>query len=251
MGIKKPYRRTVRIFTDNTYGQGGKWEYIQHHQYADSPAHFVRAFLLIQEDLIKIFNYIEPSDINSKTYSHRIHELLVRTCIEVEANFTAILKENKYPGNAKDWTMKDYRKIEQSHYLSHYEVSLPTWKGTSNIRMPFKQFSGTGSVPWYKAYNNTKHDRHQNFEQANFESLVDAVSGLAVLMAAQFYTWSFSTGSTLLSIGNGRQKDDFESSIGDLFRIKYPKNISDSEKYDFSYEEINFNRDIFENFKYT
>lgn len=250
MGIKKPYRRTVRIFTDNTYSAGGKSLYIQHDQYAESPAHFVRAFLLIQEDLINIFNYIEPSDINSKTYSHKIHALLVRTCIEVEANFTAILKENKYSGNPRDWTMNDYRKIQQSHYLSDYEVSLPTWKG-SNIRVPFKQFVGKESLPWYKAYNNTKHDRHQNFEQANFENLINAVSGLAVLMAAQFYTWSFSSGSIFLSIDNEKQKDDFESSIGGLFRIKYPKNISDSEKYDFSYQEIDFKRDIFENFKYT
>lgn len=54
MGIKKPYRRTVRMFTDNTYGYGGKSEYIQHERYAKSPADFIRAFLLIQEDLKKI-----------------------------------------------------------------------------------------------------------------------------------------------------------------------------------------------------
>ena len=66
------------------------------HNYSDHPEHYTRAFAILQKDIIGLFEYIEPSDINLVTYSFRIHELLVRTCIEVEANFKAILREKYF-----------------------------------------------------------------------------------------------------------------------------------------------------------
>ena len=70
--------------------------YILDPDYAKSPEHYVRSFLLIQEDILRLFQFIEPSDINLQTYSFRIHELYMRICIEIEANFKAIFDENKY-----------------------------------------------------------------------------------------------------------------------------------------------------------
>lgn len=99
MGVKRPFRRTCRQFIDNSYANDGKSAYITHEKYAKSPEHYIRAFLLIQKDLHTLFDYIEPSDKNLKTYSYRIHELLLRTCVEIEANCKAILLENGYVKN--------------------------------------------------------------------------------------------------------------------------------------------------------
>lgn len=96
MPIPKPYKRNARIFVDGKFTEGGKSGYILHEKYAQSPEHYIRAYLLIQKDLKELFDYIEPADANLKTYSYRIHELLLRTCVEIEANFKAILTENKY-----------------------------------------------------------------------------------------------------------------------------------------------------------
>ncbi len=128
MSITKPYHRTCRQFVDGEYSEGGRWQYILHPKYADSSDHYIRAFLLLQDDLKKLFQYIEPSDTNLNTYSFRIHELLLRTCVEVEANFKAILKENGYKKSDK-WTRHDYKKIEESHFLSKYKVKYPFWRG--------------------------------------------------------------------------------------------------------------------------
>jgi hypothetical protein len=38
---------------------------------------------------IEAVDYVEPADQNLNTYSFRIHELLMRACIEVEANCKA------------------------------------------------------------------------------------------------------------------------------------------------------------------
>ncbi len=254
MGISKPYKRTARIFIDNTYSESGKWMYIRHPDYADSPMNFIRAFLLIQKDIFELFNFIEPSDINLKTFSHRIHELLLRTCVEIEANCTAILRENGYTRSG-DWNMSDYKKIEESHYLSQYEVKIPNWDGLKGIRKPFDNWnsingSTKGSLNWYQSYNHTKHDRHLNFKEANFENLMDAVCGLSALLASQFLDNDFSFNSSPITGNFAEIHDGYEDSIGGFFRVKYPTLMPDSEKYDFEHKDIDFKTDIFQQFSY-
>src|SRR5437667_8799255 len=113
MGIDKPYKRTVRQLADGSYSNSGNGKYIKHPDYSNSPEKYVRSFLLIQNDLQKLFEYVEPADKNKQTYSYRIHELFVRVCIDVEANCKAILFENGYK-KAKDLNMSDYRLIEKT-----------------------------------------------------------------------------------------------------------------------------------------
>ena len=50
MSVTKPYKRNARIFTDGKFSEGGRWRYIIHEKYAQSPEHYIRAFLLIQKD---------------------------------------------------------------------------------------------------------------------------------------------------------------------------------------------------------
>jgi hypothetical protein len=54
--------------------------------------------------------YVEPADKNLECYSYRIHALLLRACIELEANCKAILKENGY-SKGGNWKIDDYKKI--------------------------------------------------------------------------------------------------------------------------------------------
>lgn len=250
MGVKSPYKRTARVFTDNTYSDSGKWMYVLHEQYADSPGNFVSAFLLIQKDILELFSFVEPSDSNLSTHSHRIHELLLRTCVEIEANCTAILRENGY-ARSGNWTMHDYKKLEQSHYLSQYEVKIPNWLGSAGVRKPFGPWETGGALGWYNGYNHTKHDRHLNFEEANFKNLVDAVAGLAAILASQFITHDFTPAADLLSASPGGPSDGFETGIGGFFRIKFPVLIPESEKYDFENDDIDFSKDIFQQFSYS
>ncbi|MDO6422801.1 hypothetical protein [Saccharophagus degradans] len=249
MPIKKPYRRTARVFTDGAYSNSGKWKYILHRNYADSPDRFVRSFLLIQSDLVEIFKYIEPSDVNRNTYSHKTHELFLRTCVEVEANCTAILKENGYSRKG-DWNMCDYKKIQQSHYLSMYKVKIPYWHGDEGVRTPFSAWESEGKLDWYTSYNNVKHDRHNNFEQANFKNLIEAVCALGALISSQFIDNDFSPGGFGLSVNPGIPDDGFEPAIGEFLQVAYPTDIPDEDKYDFSISDIDFSVDIFQNFVY-
>ena len=158
MSILRPFKRTARPFTKDKKEQGGLWRYILHGDFADSPEHYIRAYLIIQKDFLNLLDYIEPSDTNLETYSFRIHELLLRICIEIEANCVAILSENGYIKSG-NWTMADYKKINKSHKLSLFEVKLPVWKGVDNIRRPFENWNDNKSLDWWEGYNKSKHDR--------------------------------------------------------------------------------------------
>jgi len=249
MGLKTPYRRTARPFSGNTYTDSGKWKYVLHKNYSDSPENFIRAFLLLQRDILDLFNYVEPSDTNLSTFSHRIHELFLRCCVEFEANCKAVLRENGY-NKPSNWNIRDYVKIEQSHYLTQFEVKIPNWDGNERTRTPFKDLSNNQSPAWYRAYNSTKHDRHLNFYQANFKNLTDSFCGLSVILAAQFIDHDFSPAGDTLVISHTPNRDNFFGGIGDYLLIKYPQNIPEDQRYDFDLSNEDFKSDIFNCYPY-
>lgn len=234
MGEPKPFRRTWRPFVATRHPS---FMYFRHAQFAESPEQYVRVFLLLQKDMIELFEYVEPSDTNLNCYSYRIHSLLMRVAIEVEANCRAILIENKYPKKPHELKIIDFHKLEASHKLSSYEVRVPVWHGQHGVRKPFAGWTTNHSLPWYQAYNIAKHDRHKDFSKATFEHTIDAMCGLAALISSQFYNCDF-TPNTYLAMSMA--SDDFQQSIGDYFQIRFPKaaNWSPKDLYDFDWDTI-------------
>jgi hypothetical protein len=253
VSIPQPFHRNYRGFKPSNNSGYSSGAYIKHREYAVNAEHYVRAFLLIQSDLQAIFEYLEPSDECRSAYSYRIHALMMRTCIEVEANFKAILEENTFTPRGRFPNMTDYRKVDVTHHLSSYEVMLPIWSGTPPILNPFAEWraergravNGGVALPWYQAYNTSKHDRHVEFKKANFENLVMAVAGLLVLISSQFRNEDFSAGPVLLAT-EGHYFHSMEASTGSLFRIKYPDDWADDELYDFDWQTLRTRTDCFE-----
>ena len=64
MPVDRPYRRTCRQFVDGHYTRGGRGQYIVHPRFAQSPEHYVRAFLILLKDVQELFDYVEPADKN-------------------------------------------------------------------------------------------------------------------------------------------------------------------------------------------
>ncbi len=257
MSITRPYRRTCRQFADGSYSEGGRWMYLLHPKYAKDPRHYVRAFLLIQQDVLELFSYVEPSDANLTTYSHRIQQLLMRSCVEIEANFTAILLDNEYSRatSGQSLNIGDYKLINLSHRLSAYQVRIPGWKGTAGIRRPFAPWMSGHPLPWYQAYNKSKHNRHENFHLATLDSLMDAICGLNILLSAQFMGEEYGPGSKSISIEGAcytyEGDDGMEPSIGDMLRIKFPEDWPVEERYEFTWPAISRQDDPFDNFDYA
>jgi hypothetical protein len=119
----KPFHRNVRGFVPSNYSRSSSWAYIDDKDYANEPLHYSRAYLIIQADLEQLFEFVEPSDACLSAYSYRMHGLLMRTCIEVEANCKAIFKENTFTPRIDHfghevYNMSIYKKIDKTHHLS-------------------------------------------------------------------------------------------------------------------------------------
>lgn len=238
MSYPKPFHRNYRPLIEGPNSGYSSWKYITDHEYSQNPTQYTRGFYMIQKDLQELFEYIEPAKTNLDTYSHRIHQLLVRTCIEIEANFKAILKENSYSKH-DNLTRADYKLINKTHHLSGYTVKFPYWEGDENNFEPFKEWgsTGDGTLVWYDAYNNTKHGRGDNFPQANFRNLLNAITALQIVITSQFGHYGFEPGEIGLSLGeSGYYENDF--GIGEFMLIKEPSDWTDDEKYDFNWSDL-------------
>jgi hypothetical protein len=262
MSINKPYHRTYRRIIEAFNSGYSDWAYIIDRDYSIEPEHYTRAFSIIQQDITKMFEYIEPSDINETTYSYRIHELLMRICIEIEANFKAIFRENIFTPVYKsgsnmgknrteeNWNINDFKLINKTHHLDEYSVEIPIWKGKNNIRKPFIDWKTNNPLKWYQSYNNSKHDRITRFQEANFENLINAYCGLFVILSSQFRTENFSPGETLMSFGgNGYYKGQF--GIGGFLIVNFPNNWDLNELYEFNWSELEKEEVRFQKFNYN
>ncbi|WLA39753.1 hypothetical protein QNJ95_44175 [Bradyrhizobium elkanii] len=233
MAVMKPFKRTARPDADGKYH--GYGHYVRHPQYATESVHYVRAFQVLQKDLLELFDYVEPADKNRDCYSYRIHELHTRACIEVEANCKAILSENNYPQGSGNWNMKDYCKLDPTHHLSSFQVRLPIWKGRSNPRTPFAAWKTGGSLAWYHAYNSAKHSRHEKFDQSNFGNMLDAMCGLVAILASQFVAIDFGPEGY---VADSSLVAGYEMAIGGYFEIKFPDDWSPQDQYSFDWQQI-------------
>jgi hypothetical protein len=145
--------------------------------------------------------------------------------------------------------MKHYKKINASHHLSAFEVKLPFWHGEKNIRRPFEMWSSFGRLPWYQAYNETKHDRHIGFSKATLDHLIDSVCGVVTIICAQFSTAQFDYVLT-----TGDLPDGYHLTIGRYFTVRFPNDWPEEERYDFDLEwsaHLRHEEDPFQNFPYN
>jgi hypothetical protein len=245
-----PYHRCYRPFVNRANSDSFERCYLLDDEYAVRPYSYTRAFLQLQKEMEELFLYVAPADKNLKTYSYHIHELLIRICIEIEANFKAIFAENQYSKQEKDLTIKDFWKIDVSHRLSDYKVKMPIWEGRNNVFEPFAGWKTTTNLPWYRAYNRTKHNRDKYFTEANFKNLMEAFCGLFVVLTAQFNDLEYSTGHAVIVLGGKDSYYEGEYGIGDMLQPIFPE-WADEEMYDVDWGLVCENTDRFRMFDYN
>ncbi len=154
---------------------------------------FVSLRILLNK-LEGLFETIEPDSANLNTYGHKIREIILLACMEVESSWSAVLKENEYFSSGR-YTTNDYVKLKAPMLLDGYEMSLQSYPNLS-LFAPFEDWditNPTGSLSWYDAYNKTKHDREENLKFATLENAIKSVGAAVVIFHAQF-GFNFGTG---------------------------------------------------------
>jgi hypothetical protein len=147
-----------------------------------------QALLLLVQRLDELLLFIEPSTKTLDAYGHKSRELLILACTEVEAQWKHYLTLAGRTPLGQGSTTKDYVTVLESLFLAEFEIELPRYKELDPLR-PFLGWSTanpTKSLPWYDAYNKTKHDRANFFSEATLRRCIEAVGACVVLFSVRF-----------------------------------------------------------------
>ncbi|WP_415406323.1 hypothetical protein ACLHDG_11195 [Sulfurovum sp. CS9] len=180
-------------------------------------------FLLLEKDFINLKNYIEVSERNFETYSFELSKILQLACSEIDSVCRLLCKtidstsdyfdETVFSGNIsqyKDIILSKYPKLTQSEVIIlDLDIDIKPWE----------EWDVKDSPNWWKSYNLVKHYRHSNFEKANLENIIYALSALMIL---NLYLNRVS-GSDKSSLQDLQPKY-FESKYFSLYIVTDPRN---------------------------
>ncbi|EMS1343890.1 hypothetical protein WKL52_003797 [Salmonella enterica] len=160
-----------------------------------------QALRVLIEKLDDIFLYVESSTHGLISYSHKCRELLILACTEVENQWVSIISDTNLSRSSGRYSTNDYVKLLDKCFLSEYKIQYLNYDGLRN----FKPFDGwnannpTNSLPWYEAYNKTKHDRSGAFHFSTLENVMDAVAACVVMYCVKYGPFSLLEANTSLS----------------------------------------------------
>lgn len=143
---------------------------------------------ILSIELTDIARVVRPEQNTKHVYGSKIRNLLLAACTEVESQMKGILKANGTVANSKHFNTTDYVKLHRPLRLEEYSLTLSRYRDYGEI-WPFQGWNATHSttsLPWYDAYNATKHDRELNFNRGTLEHAIAATGALAILLLAQY-----------------------------------------------------------------
>jgi hypothetical protein len=177
--------------------------------------------------LDELLTYIEPSPNGLGSHSHKTRELLILACTEVENQWKRYLALASYVGGGRDFTTADYVRLAPKLYLKEFVIAVRPYDHLDPLQ-PFRDWDAampTRSIPWYDAYNKTKHDRANHFADATLAHCLSAVAANIVLFCSRWGPFFLLDGSGPLS-----------SLVNQLFRIE----LSDPDVKSFYVQNLKF-----------
>lgn len=182
-----------------------------------------RELRILLEKLKEILLYIEPCSSSMSTYGHKLRELLILTCTAIESAWLSYLKTAA--PQIQRATTNDYVKLKDILLLDIYKINFISHPFSFEFK-PFENWSAsnpTKTLPWYDAYNKTKHDSLLNFNQSSLENCIRSIGALIVMQCVRFSPYRVLQGQELtaqlinehftLEIDNSRLEDFYVPSI--------------------------------------
>jgi hypothetical protein len=135
--------------------------------------------------LDRICQTVHPRDANMAAFGHDIRNLLILACTEVEAQWQAVFAAN---GKTGQHSTADYVGLNAAMGLSAFSVRFPAYPWLDRFA-PFRFWDRSApskTLPWYDAYNDTKHNREFRFASATLKHVFDAIAANVIMLVAQF-----------------------------------------------------------------
>jgi len=152
-------------------------------------ATFWNYFLAIEDNFATVARYIEFSESNFGTYSIELAHVLLSTSSEIDVMLKMLC--NLVDPQGKFENIDDYRKILVLAVkdFSSEVVYIPRF---SIMSTPWKEWGEAKNPPWWRSYNDVKHERNLHYKKANLGNCIDSISGLYVTLL-YFYKYYFSS----------------------------------------------------------
>jgi len=142
-------------------------------------------FLALERDLENISRYIEFSNDNMDTYSIELARILMSATQEIDV----IMKQycTRLDSTRKASKIHDYQTIildkapiffEEEVFVHRFGLSYKPWKTWTKTMPP----------DWWTSNNKIKHDRYNQFKQANLKNAINAVGALFLSNIALYIT---------------------------------------------------------------
>ncbi|MGR5129691.1 hypothetical protein [Photobacterium swingsii] len=156
---------------------------------------------ILIEKLEEVFLYIEPSVHGLQTYSHKTRELLLLACTEVENSWKNYLELANVQPRGRYFSTSDYVSLMDVLFLNEYQVTLKAYNAVAAVR-PFENWSAQApsqSIPWYEAYNLTKHDKSQHFDKATLHHCISAITANLIMYCCRYSPFPLVNGNTMIA----------------------------------------------------
>lgn len=141
--------------------------------------HHWNYFLALEDDVVRLARYLEPTTDNFGAYSLELARILSTAASEVDVIAKQLCR--KLNADSKADNITAYMKGINAAFpeIAQAEASIPKFGLTLR---PWTQWEQEKSPLWWQANNNVKHHRHTHFKDANLQNALDAVAGLFILL---------------------------------------------------------------------
>ncbi|TPM32949.1 hypothetical protein [Mesorhizobium sp. B2-3-5] len=137
-------------------------------------------FLSLERDFERSINYVELTSRNGDTFSNEYAKLLLLIGSEVDVVAKTLCRALDPSSTASN--IMHYRETITSAFQGMHEIEIDIPRYQMSVR-PWGTWGLTEptSPDWWKSYNSVKHDRVENFDQANLSNTVQSLAGLLAL----------------------------------------------------------------------
>lgn len=137
-------------------------------------------FISLEKDFIRTLDFVELATANHTTYSDNFAKLLLAVGSEVDTIAKAICHQLSATSEAD--TIMKYRDELTAGFLGIHTIDILVMR-TAQTLNPWTEWGiPTPTSPsWWKGYNNVKHNRIINLNDANQENCINALAGLFAL----------------------------------------------------------------------
>ncbi|WP_347272943.1 hypothetical protein [Candidatus Kuenenia sp.] len=136
-------------------------------------------FIALESDIARLARFVEFTTKNFDTFSIEIAHLLLAASSEVDVVAKQLCRKLDSSANAEK--IGQYRNVIKMHIPS-MGTSIVTIPRYGLELIPWSNWQSDETPDWWVGYNKVKHERNSHFEKANLKNVLNAMSGLLLLI---------------------------------------------------------------------